>query len=72
MTPNNHKFHHDQELKHQYSNYGGLFSIWDRMFGTYSAEVLNFKAGLKDYREDNFLKYQIIPVYNYIKDIWKK
>ncbi|HKK40661.1 MAG TPA: sterol desaturase family protein, partial [Cryomorphaceae bacterium] len=34
VTPNMHKFHHHFERPWTDSNYGNIFSIWDRMFGT--------------------------------------
>jgi sterol desaturase/sphingolipid hydroxylase (fatty acid hydroxylase superfamily) len=30
-----HKVHHHYVLPYTDSNYGNIFSIWDRMFGTY-------------------------------------
>ncbi len=38
VTPNMHKYHHHFELPWTDSNYGGMFSIWDRMFGTYTED----------------------------------
>ena len=35
MSPNMHKVHHHFELPYTDSNYGNIFSIWDRIFGTY-------------------------------------
>ena len=34
ITPNMHKFHHHFERPWTDSNYGNIFSIWDRIFGT--------------------------------------
>jgi sterol desaturase/sphingolipid hydroxylase (fatty acid hydroxylase superfamily) len=34
ITPNMHKFHHHFERPWTDSNYGNIFSIWDRVFGT--------------------------------------
>ena len=34
ITPNMHKFHHHDEVHWTDSNYGNVFSIWDRLFGT--------------------------------------
>jgi sterol desaturase/sphingolipid hydroxylase (fatty acid hydroxylase superfamily) len=31
-----HKVHHHYLLPHTDTNYGNIFSIWDRMFGTFS------------------------------------
>ncbi len=35
LTPNMHHVHHHFQEPYTDSNYGDLFSIWDRMFGTY-------------------------------------
>ncbi len=36
VSPDMHKVHHHFELPHTNSNYGNIFSIWDRTFGTYT------------------------------------
>ncbi|NNK83329.1 MAG: sterol desaturase family protein [Flavobacteriaceae bacterium] len=35
VTPDMHKIHHHYVLPYTDSNYGNIFSIWDRLFGTY-------------------------------------
>ena len=35
VSPNMHKVHHHFELPYTDSNYGNIFSIWDRLFGTF-------------------------------------
>lgn len=35
VTPNMHKVHHHYVLPYTDSNYGNIFSIWDRLFGTF-------------------------------------
>ena len=35
VSPNMHKVHHHFELPYTDSNYGNIFSFWDRLFGTY-------------------------------------
>ena len=35
VTPNVHKVHHSCDQKFTDSNYGNIFSIWDRLFKTY-------------------------------------
>ena len=35
VSPDMHKVHHHYQLPYTDSNYGNIFSIWDRMFGTY-------------------------------------
>ena len=36
VTPNMHKIHHHYMLPYTDSNYGNIFSFWDRLFGTFS------------------------------------
>ena len=68
ITPQLHRIHHDQEEKHQRSNFGAVFSIWDRLFGTYVDEISSFTPGIKGYQQDNFIKMEIDP----IREYWKK
>lgn len=35
VSPDMHKVHHHYKLPYTDSNYGNIFSIWDRMFGTF-------------------------------------
>ena len=35
ISPDMHKIHHHYKLPYTDSNYGNIFSIWDRLFGTY-------------------------------------
>ncbi len=35
VTPNMHKFHHHFQMPWTDSNFGNMFSIWDRFFGTF-------------------------------------
>lgn len=35
VSPDMHKIHHHYKLPYTDSNYGNIFSIWDRLFGTY-------------------------------------
>lgn len=37
-TPSNHRVHHASNAHYLDRNHGGMFMIWDRMFGTYQAE----------------------------------
>jgi sterol desaturase/sphingolipid hydroxylase (fatty acid hydroxylase superfamily) len=39
VTPSNHRVHHAQNDRYLDRNYGGLFIIWDRMFGTFQEEL---------------------------------
>ena len=35
VSPDMHKVHHHYVLPYTDSNYGNIFSVWDRLFGTY-------------------------------------
>jgi sterol desaturase/sphingolipid hydroxylase (fatty acid hydroxylase superfamily) len=36
VSPNMHKVHHHYQQPQTDSNYGNIFSIWDRLFGTFN------------------------------------
>ena len=48
-SPSNHKVHHAKNKKYLDKNYGGVLMWWDRIFGTYQAEV-----SANDYQELKF------------------
>ncbi|HEV8430345.1 MAG TPA: sterol desaturase family protein [Pyrinomonadaceae bacterium] len=37
VTPHMHKVHHSRDQKETDSNYSNIFSLWDRIFGTYTS-----------------------------------
>lgn len=39
VSPSNHRVHHAQNSCYMDRNYGGVFIIWDRLFGTYQREL---------------------------------
>src|SRR5262249_29953789 len=39
VTPANHRVHHARNPLYIDRNYGGVFILWDRMFGTYQDEL---------------------------------
>jgi len=43
ITPMNHGIHHAKNKEYIDANYGGVFIIWDRMFGTYTAQRPDLK-----------------------------
>jgi sterol desaturase/sphingolipid hydroxylase (fatty acid hydroxylase superfamily) len=61
ISPNMHKFHHHFERPWTDSNYGNMFSFWDRIFGTYVyANPKDIEFGvdtLEDEKAQDF-KYQ--------------
>ena len=59
ISPNMHKVHHHWQQPFTDSNYGAVFSIWDRLFGTYrKLEPSQIKYGLDRYypndQDENF------------------
>lgn len=51
MTPNLHHIHHSQEGSEQRSNYGFIFTIWDKLFRTFTPEKKkeSIQLGVKGY-----------------------
>jgi len=62
VTPNMHKFHHHFELPWTDTNFGNIFSIWDRVFRTFVYDdVKRVRYGLNglDERLDEDVLYQL-------------
>jgi len=50
ISPNMHKVHHHWKQPYTDSNYGAVFSIWDRMLGTFkSLDIKQVRYGLDRY-----------------------
>lgn len=45
-TPGHHRVHHGQNEKYLDRNHGGIFIIWDRMFGTFQKEEEAVRYGI--------------------------
>lgn len=43
VTPSNHRVHHAQNQCYLDKNYGGVFILWDRLFGTFQEELAHEK-----------------------------
>lgn len=61
VSPNMHKVHHHWQQPYTDSNYGLIFSVWDRMFGTFSKlDSKNIRYGLDRYypneEDENFMQ----------------
>jgi sterol desaturase/sphingolipid hydroxylase (fatty acid hydroxylase superfamily) len=71
ITPNMHKFHHHFERPWTDSNYGNIFSLWDRIFGTFvydNPKKIVYGLDVLDDSRSNDLKYQLkVPFDNTIK-----
>ena len=48
VTPNYHRIHHSQVVTETNSNYGSVFTWWDRLFGTQTdrTDIINIKLGI--------------------------
>ena len=59
VSPNMHKVHHHHKMPYTDSNYGNIFSLWDRLFGTYmNLDLEKIRYGIDDDYDDqnNFWK----------------
>ena len=45
-TPSHHRVHHGSNPEYLDRNYGGIFIIWDRLFGTFAEEKAPIRFGL--------------------------
>lgn len=62
ISPNMHKFHHHFERPWTDSNFGNMFSLWDRIFGTFIyADPNQIRYGLDVLDDENsdFVVYQL-------------
>lgn len=71
VTPNMHKFHHHFERPWTNTNYGNIFSIWDRIFGTFVYDdTRKIRYGvdvLEDSTSDNLVYQLKVPFDRSIK-----
>jgi len=60
VTPNMHKVHHSREQYQTDTNYSNIFSLWDRIFGTYTSTIdfSRLRYGLDGFDE---AKKQTLP-----------
>jgi len=68
ISPNTHKFHHHFEEPWTDRNFGNIFSIWDRVFGTFAyGDVDKIKYGLDvtdDSKSDDLAYQMMLPIKN--------
>jgi len=67
VTPNMHKVHHHFERPWTNSNYGNIFSLWDRMFHTsiyVDPHTVKYGLDTVDGSQDLNLAYQIALPFN--------
>jgi len=61
ITPSLHRAHHSESRSEHDSNYGIVFSLWDRIFGT-RLEVVPEKIGLQVIIADNFIQLMCLGI----------
>jgi sterol desaturase/sphingolipid hydroxylase (fatty acid hydroxylase superfamily) len=62
VTPRIHKFHHHDEAPWTDSNYGNMFSLWDRIFGTMvdgDVKSIAYGVDVLDNDKSDHLGYQM-------------
>jgi sterol desaturase/sphingolipid hydroxylase (fatty acid hydroxylase superfamily) len=67
VSPNMHKVHHHYVRPQTDSNYGNIFSIWDRLLGTFNYTPIDeIKYGLDvlDNQKDEQLSFQLNIPFN--------
>ncbi|MDE0800392.1 MAG: sterol desaturase family protein [Rhodospirillaceae bacterium] len=73
VTASNHRVHHAQNDNYIDKNYGGVFIIWDRMFGTFKEEddneapIYGIRGALNTF---NPIWANLHIYTNIVKDIW--
>jgi sterol desaturase/sphingolipid hydroxylase (fatty acid hydroxylase superfamily) len=58
VTPDLHRVHHAADARSFDTNFGTIFSVWDRAFGTYQArdtDLAGMEIGLDSFRERKYL-----------------
>lgn len=73
VSPNMHKVHHHWKQPYTDSNYGAVFSIWDRIFGTYmKLDPKEIKYGLDtsfpNEKDEDFMMLMKYPFENHDKE----
>lgn len=70
VSPDMHKIHHHYKLPYTDSNYGNIFSIWDRLFGTFMVMpreelIYGIDTHMKAEENNNLKKLLVIPFQKY-------
>lgn len=73
VTPSHHRVHHAINKEYMDKNYGQIFIIWDKLFGTYQEELADIPAvyGItRPVRTWNPVKINFMHLWLLIKDAW--
>ncbi len=70
VTPRIHNAHHHAKRRDTDSNYGNLFSFWDRIFGSYNGRIFDAdaKIGVEGRKDEGLLKLIFRPFTNRAKN----
>ncbi len=69
-TPSHHRVHHGSNPCYIDRNYGGVFIIWDRLFGSYAEEIEPVRYGLiHNINTVNPLKYNYFETLAMLRDV---
>ena len=74
VTPSNHRVHHACNKRYIDANYGGVFILWDRIFGTFVDETVLEKpvyGTLKPLRSWNPLWANMEVYHQMVSDAWQ-
>ncbi|WP_144604029.1 sterol desaturase family protein [Algoriphagus algorifonticola] len=74
VTPSHHRVHHAINPEYLDKNYGQIFIIWDKLFGTYQEEQADIPAvyGVtRPVRTWNPIKINFMHLWLLIKDAWR-
>ena len=74
VTPSNHRVHHACNKRYIDANYGGVFILWDRIFGTFVNETVLEEAiygTLKPLRSWNPLWANVEVYHQMVCDAWR-
>lgn len=74
-SPANHRVHHSREVHYLDRNFGGVFMIWDKLFGTYQyekQEVKDFGIIGEPINSHNPIVVNLKPLIHYINHEYKK
>lgn len=67
VTPNMHKFHHHYKMPWTDKNFGNMFSIWDRLFGTFvydNTSKIQYGLDIADHTNDENISTQLKLPFN--------
>jgi sterol desaturase/sphingolipid hydroxylase (fatty acid hydroxylase superfamily) len=70
LTPSHHRVHHAKNELYMDTNFCSIINVWDRIFGTYQAEMPEVKVSYGTTRKQNSTNF--VDVYfGEMKDLWQ-